>query len=124
MGDIDVDGTEKYKKVSWKEPISLRWKGEAPVVDVTIDERNGFLVKYFIQYNKNKGRLRGHEISEQFMMILRDNGVIPEVPQVRCPRPSDAPVIKFEKTEVFDFDDDSPLADSPGGEGGLSFLGE
>lgn len=100
--DIDVDGPEKYKKVSWKEPPNRRWKGEAPQVDVTIDETNGFLVKYFLQYNKNKGRLRDHEISQQFMMILRDNGLIPEVPKPRNPKPADAPIIRYEKTEVID----------------------
>jgi len=116
--DIDVDGPEKYKKVSWREPWSLTWRGEAPQVEVTIDETNGYLVKYFIQYNKNKGSLRGHEVSERFLKILQDNGLIPAPPKPRNPRPSDAPIIKFEKTEVQEFDVDSPV------ETKLSFLNE
>lgn len=114
--DIDIDGTEKYRKLSWREPPAWRWRGDPPQVDVTIDETNGFLVKYFLQYNKNRGRLRGYEVSDIFMEILRENGLIPLVPRPRNPRPADDIEVKFEKTETQELDMDAPIST-------LSFLG-
>lgn len=115
--DIEVDGREKYRKLSWEEPKDRRWQGNSPQVEITVDETNGFLVKYFMQYNKNKGKLRGHEVGDIFMEILRDHGLIPPIPRVPNPRPADAPIIKFEETEKQELDMDAPITS-------LSFLDE
>merc|ERR1711924_108426 len=105
--DIEIDGREKYRKLSWKEPTlgptSWRWKGD-PQVEMVVDETNGFLVKYFLQYNKNKGLLRGHQVSDVFVDILREEGLIPPIPRIPNPRPADAAVIKFEKTVLEGFE--------------------
>jgi len=75
-----------------------------------VDETNGYLVKYFIQYNKNKGKLRGHEVSDIFMQILRDEGLVPPIPIPRNPRPADEIAVKFEKTETEEYDFDAPVS--------------
>jgi len=100
---------ERYRKLSWLEPAAWRWKSQPPQVEVTIDETHGYLVKYFLQYNKNKGSLNANNLNEEFLLLLRENGLIPEVPVPRKPRPAAETEIIFEKTEEVDLDMDTPL---------------
>ena len=107
--DFELYLNERYRKLAWTEPPAWRWKGEPPDVEVTIDETNDYLVKYFLQYNKNKGSLYAHNLNEEFLLLLRENGLIPEIPVPRKPRPPAETEIKFEKTEEVDIDMDMPL---------------
>ena len=41
-----------------------------------------------LQYNKNKGNLNAKDLNEEFLLLLRENGLIPEIPVPRKPRPA------------------------------------
>ena len=54
--DADRDEKTEVKKYSWKEATrtSAPWRGDAPLVEVLIDERFGFLLEIYFQINRRK----------------------------------------------------------------------
>lgn len=112
--DLDLytggqSSNEKYWKITWVEPTAWRWLGAAPTVEMTVDKTNKYVVKYNLKYNKNHGALSCHGLNDEYMLLLREEGVIPMIPVPRRPRPSDQIEVKFEKTEEVELDMDTPL---------------
>ena len=54
-------------KYGWTEPIDVeKWKGSPPKIDVTIDERYGFVLQAMIIINKRTCKLTGDAVWRQF----------------------------------------------------------
>ena len=89
---IECDKTTAIKTIRWTETNSSMWGGCTPVVEVTVDEKYGFLLKAFIQYEKKKGNLREKSIKEVFFDNLRNDRVL--------------------KAEVIEMEDMAPLTEA------------
>jgi len=74
--EMESDRTTATKKVAWTETNSRMWGGTTPRIEIMIDEKYGFLLKVFIQYEKKKGNLREAAIRQVFYDSLRNENVL------------------------------------------------
>jgi len=74
--EMESDKTTATKKMSWTETNSKMWGGTTPKIELMIDEKYGFLLKVFIQYEKKKGNLREAAIRQVFYDSLRNENVL------------------------------------------------
>jgi WD repeat-containing protein 35 len=72
--DNELFAKSHLRKVSWEEPDSLVWGGYCPKVELSYDERNGYILNAFLEV-ENPGRLRESELNEVFFRELKQRGV-------------------------------------------------
>ena len=74
--EMESDRTTATKKLAWTETNNRMWGGTTPRIEIMIDEKYGFLLKVFIQYEKKKGNLREAAIRQVFYDSLRNENVL------------------------------------------------
>eukprot|EP01135_Chromosphaera_perkinsii_P006580 Nk52_evm5s553 gene=Nk52_evmTU5s553 len=81
----ELDGSFSIKKVAWEEECSSKndiWGGACPKIEITIDEKHGFLLTCFITIDKSATSLRKKDIESIFFKEMKEYGVMAK-PQSR-----------------------------------------
>jgi len=74
--EMESDKISATKKMAWVETNSKMWGGAHPRIEMLVDEKYGFLLKVFIQYEKKRGNLREASIRQVFYDSLRNENVL------------------------------------------------
>ncbi len=76
--DVDADQRTRVHKVAWQETDDALWGGSAPRVELLYDERHAFLLKVYLQVDKNRKHLSRDALKARFLEHLRAAGVLEE----------------------------------------------
>lgn len=74
--DVDTDAKMQTRKISWQESDVERWAGAPPKVEILYDEKHAFLLKVFMQVDKNGPHLDKEKLRARFLDELKSARVI------------------------------------------------